>query len=58
MFSPAVRHTLIRILLVMSTHLDLSLEQMDVTNVFLHGKLEKNILMEQPRGFEVKRKKE
>ena len=53
-FSPIVRHTSIRILLAITTHLDLMLDQMDVTTTFLHGELEENILMEQPKGFEVR----
>jgi len=36
----------------MTAHLNLSLEQMDVTTTFLYGELEENILMEQPKGFE------
>ena len=51
-FSPVVRHTSIRVLLTMTAHLNLSLEQMDVTTTFLYGELEENILMEQPKGFE------
>ena len=31
---------------------------MDVTTTFLHGDLEENILMEQPKGFEVRGKSE
>ena len=38
--------TSIRILLAMTAHLNLNLEQMDVTTAFLHGELEENILME------------
>jgi len=56
-FSPVVRHTSIRILLAMTAHLDLSLEQMDVTTAFLHGELEEDILMNQSKGFEVRGKK-
>ena len=46
LFSPVVRHTSIRILLAITTHQDLILEQIDVTTTFLHGDLEENILME------------
>ena len=57
-FSLVVRHTSIRILLAMTAHLNLSLEQMDVTIAFLHGELEEDILMEQPKGFEIRDKRE
>jgi len=53
-FSLVVRHTSIRILLAITTQLDLYLEQMDVTTAFLHGDLEEKILMDQPKGFEAK----
>lgn len=38
-FSPVVRHTSIRVFLAITAHLDLKLEQMDVTTAFLHGEL-------------------
>ena len=47
-FSLVVRHTSIRILLAMTTHIYLLLEQMNVTTAFLHGELDEKILMEQP----------
>ena len=31
---------------------------MDVTTAFLHGELEEDILMDRPKGFEVRGKKE
>ena len=42
-FSPVVRHTSIRVLLVMVAHQDLELEQLDVKIAFLHGELEEDI---------------
>lgn len=53
-----MRHTSIRVLLAITTNLNLKLEQMDVTTTFLHGDLEERILMEQPKGFESKGKEE
>ena len=56
--SPVVRHISIRILLAMTTKLNLNLEQIDVTTTFLHGELDERILMEQLKGFESKGKVE
>ena len=33
--------------------LDMELEQLDVKTAFLHGRLEEDILRQQPKGFEV-----
>ena len=49
-FSPAVKHTSIRILLVIVSQFDLELEQMDVKIAFLHGELEEKY-MKQPGGY-------
>ena len=35
---------------------NMELDQMDVKTAFLHGKLEEEILMTQPKGFEAKGK--
>jgi hypothetical protein len=37
--------------------LDIEIEKMDVKIVFLHGDLEEEIYMKQPKGFAVKGKK-
>ncbi|KAM1278521.1 hypothetical protein TB2_030330 [Malus domestica] len=53
-FSPVVKMTSIRVILGMTASMDLELEQLDVKTAFLHGNLEDEIYMEQPKGFEVK----
>jgi len=50
-FSPVVRLTTIRVVLRMYVAFDLHLEQLDVKTVFLHGELEEEIYMLQPKGF-------
>ncbi|KAG8474857.1 hypothetical protein CXB51_031589 [Gossypium anomalum] len=55
-FSPVVKHSLIRALLGIVAMHDLELEQLDVKTAFLHGKLEEDIYMQQPEGFIVSKK--
>ncbi|KAE8667470.1 hypothetical protein F3Y22_tig00112408pilonHSYRG00060 [Hibiscus syriacus] len=50
-FSPVVRHTSIRAVLALVASWDLHLEQMDVKTAFLHGDLEEQIYMRQPKDF-------
>ena len=47
-FSLVVRHTSIRILLVLVALYDLELEQVDVKTAFLHDNLEEEIYIQQP----------
>jgi predicted nucleic acid-binding protein len=42
-FSPIVRHTSIRVLLVILAHQNLELEQLYLKTTFLHGELEEDI---------------
>ncbi|KAM1098489.1 hypothetical protein ACFX19_015991 [Malus domestica] len=55
-FSPVVNMTSIRVILGMAASMDFELEQLDVKTAFLHGNLEEEIYMKQPKGFEVKGK--
>ena len=50
-FSVVVKHTSIRMLLMIVTQFDRELEQMDVKTAFLHGVLEKKIYMKQPKDY-------
>ncbi|GJX92586.1 retrotransposon protein, putative, ty1-copia subclass [Tanacetum coccineum] len=47
-----VRHTSIRVILVLTACKDYELEQLDVKTIFLHGNLEEVIYMKQPPGYE------
>ena len=42
--------------MVLVATLDKGLGQLDVKTIFLHGKLEEDIMMKQPEGFEVQGK--
>ena len=42
----------------LATTFDLEVEQMDVKTMFLHGDINEEIYMKQPKGFTVKGKKE
>ena len=46
------------VVLGLVSNLDLEIEQMDVKTTFLHGDLDKEIYMEQTKGFIVKRKED
>ncbi|GJS94670.1 retrovirus-related pol polyprotein from transposon TNT 1-94 [Tanacetum coccineum] len=51
-FSLVVRHTSIRVILILAACEDYELEQLDVKKAFLYGNLEETIYMRQPLGFE------
>ena len=55
-FSPMVKMSSIRVVLGLTTFLNLEVEQLDVKTAFLHDDLEEEIYMQQPEGFEVKEK--
>ena len=55
-YSPDIKMTSIRIVLSLVVVDDLHLEQLDVKTTFLHGDLEEQIYMHQPKGYEVKGK--
>jgi Reverse transcriptase (RNA-dependent DNA polymerase) len=52
-FSFVVKMSSIRVVLNLAASLDLKIEQPDVKIVFLHGDLEEELYMEQPKGFEM-----
>jgi len=57
-FSSVFRHASIHVLQALVATMDMELEQVNVKTTFLHGKLEEEILMKQPEGFEVQRKED
>lgn len=50
-FSPIVKHKMIRVLLSMVSALDLKLDQLDVKTTFLYGCLDEKIYMSELEGF-------
>ena len=54
MFSQVAKITIVRVLITLAASKSWKLWQMDVKNVFLHGELDREIYMKQPKGFESK----
>ena len=50
-FAPIARLESIRILLIIASHLNFKLYQMDVKSAFLNGMLQEEVYIEQPKGF-------
>ena len=55
-FCPVVRFESVRTVIALAAKHDLKLHQLDITMAFLNGKLNEDIYMKQPEGFEVKGK--
>ena len=53
-YAPVVKFSSLRILLKLAVEYSLHLHQMDVKTAFLHGTLEEEIYMKQPKGFRSK----
>ena len=52
-FTPVARYTSIRSVIAIATEMGWKIHQMDVKTAFLHGRIDEEIYLEQPLGFEV-----
>ena len=50
-FAPVVKMTSIRTILSIAARMNLEIKHLDVKMAFLHGKLDEDIYMQQPKGF-------
>lgn len=53
MFAPVAKMNLVRVLTSLAANQGWSLLQFDMKNVFLHGDLEEEVYMDNPRSFHV-----
>ena len=51
-FAPVMKSQSLRMILAVANQMDLCIHQMDVTTAFLNGRLEEEIFMLQPEGYE------
>ena len=51
-FAPVARYSSIRLILALSAQMGWKIHQMDVKTTFLSGKIEEEVYIEQPKGFE------
>jgi hypothetical protein len=51
-FSLVIKPTTIRLVLSLAVHFNWVVHQLDISNAFLHGYLEEEVFMEQPKGLE------
>ena len=50
-FSPVIKPCTIRIVFALAVHHGWEIQQIDINNAFLHGKLHETVYMNQPQGF-------
>jgi hypothetical protein len=52
-FAPVARYTSIRAMISIATQMGWKIHQMDVKTTFLNGKIEEEVYLEEPQGFEI-----
>jgi len=50
-FPPVIKLTTILLILAIAVHFHWPVRKLDVSNAFLHGFLEEEVFIEQPKGF-------
>jgi hypothetical protein len=50
-FSPVIKPAIVRVVLALAIHYSWPIQQLDISNAFLHETLQEEVFMDQPQGF-------
>jgi hypothetical protein len=50
-FSLVIKPAIVQVVIALAIHYSWPIQQLDISNAFLHGTLQEEVFMDQPQGF-------